>query len=102
MSEAFLIRQAITSKCHSLAKGLVHEVCVVDLNDALILLEQSLLPRATLLLHSTDVQTKRPIRTVCKERKGGYLLFKLYVYITAKFVKPFTYVCKTQVISVVT
>ena len=29
---------------HSLAKGLVHEVVVVDLDDALVLLEQSLLP----------------------------------------------------------
>lgn len=45
---------------HSLAERLVHEVSVVDPDDALVLLEQALPPGATLLLHATDVQTQRP------------------------------------------
>lgn len=47
---------------HSLAKCLVHEVAFVDLDDALILLEQALLSWATFLLHTSNVQTQTPVR----------------------------------------
>lgn len=46
---------------YSLAKGLVHEVCVVDPDDALVLLKQALLSRATFLFYTSDVQTQRPV-----------------------------------------
>lgn len=46
---------------YSLAKGLVHEVCVVDPDDALVLLKQALLSRATFLFYTSDVQTQWPV-----------------------------------------
>lgn len=51
---------------NSLAKCLVHQISVVDLDDAFVLFEQALLSWATLLLHISDVQTQRPDRRVTK------------------------------------
>lgn len=49
-----------TAALYWLAERLVHQVGVVDLDDALVLLKQALLPWTTLLLHTSDVQTQGP------------------------------------------
>lgn len=52
---------------HSLAKCLVQEIGVVDLDNTLIFLEQALFPWTTVLLHTPDVETQRPDRGISKK-----------------------------------